>query len=332
MAIRLLLISLAAVALASCADRAATTDPQFDVERLNRDVGSIAERARPARLSVGIMDLANAEVWGLASSQPLPMQSVFKAPLGAAVLAEVDARRLSLDEVITIGAEDLSPQLSAISTAWPGVTTYTVRELLVRAVRDSDNTAADVLMKRIGGPGAVTAWLNARKVAGVRVDRYEREIQMEIAGLASFRPAWKDAAPITQVPVATRRAALASFMVDPRDTASADGMINFFSRLENGELLSPASRRLLLQILEESRTGPGRIRAGLPEGARLAHKTGTARPDLGLSPVVNDVGIVTLPDGRRFAIAVFLAGCEGELPRCEAIVADATRAMLKGVT
>jgi beta-lactamase class A len=326
---RVLTCLVSALWLAACGPQRSTElDPRFDMPAMNREIGAIVERAAPARLTVAFMDLENAEVWSRYGDTPMPMQSVFKAPLGAAVLSEVDAGRLSLDEAMVIGEEDLSPQISAISSAWPAVRSYTVRELLVRAVRDSDNTAADVLMKRIGGPGVVTAWLDGHRIGGVRVDRYERELQMEIAGLASFRPAWKDVAPIAAVPEPQRRAALAGFLADPRDTATAHGMIEFLSRLEAGDLLSPASTRMLLQIMGESRTGPGRIAAGLPDGARLAHKTGTARPDLGMSPVVNDVGIATLPNGRRYALALLMSGCRAPLPDCEQLLAQATRALI----
>lgn len=328
--LRVLTCLVSALWLAACGPQPSTElDPRFDMPAMNREIAAVIERAAPARLTVAFMDLENAEVWSRFGDTPMPMQSVFKLPLGAAVLAEVDAGRLSLDEAIVIGEEDLSPQLSAISSAWPGAYSYTVRELLVRAVRDSDNTAADVLMKRVGGPGAVTAWLNTRRIRGLRVDRYEREIQMEIAGLASFRPAWKDAAPIASVPEPQRRAALTAFLADPRDTATAHGLIDFLSRLDRGELLSPASTRLLLQILGETRTGPERITAGLPEGATFAHKTGTARPDLGLSPVVNDAGIVTLPNGRRYAVAVLVSGCRGPLADCEPVLAQVTRALFE---
>lgn len=331
MTLRPLLLAclVSALSLAGCGPQRTTElDPRFDMQAMNRKVTAIVKEAAPARVTVAFMDLGNAEVWSHYGDTPMPMQSVFKAPLAAAVLSEVDAGQLSLQETIPIGEEDLSPQLSAISRAWPAVRSYTVRELLVRAVRDSDNTAADVLMKRIGGPGAVTAWLDAQRIRGIRIDRYEREIQMEIAGLASFRPAWKDAAPIAAVPEPQRRAALEAFLADPRDTATAHGVIDFLSRLAAGELLSKPSSQLLMQILGESRTGPGRIAAGLPEGARLAHKTGTARPDLGMSPVVNDVGIATLPSGRRYAIAILMSGCRAELADCEAMLAQVTRALI----
>jgi beta-lactamase class A len=326
---RLLSCLVLALSLAACGPQRSTElDPRFDMDAMNRQVAAIAARAAPARLTVAFMDLENGEVWSRFGDTAMPMQSVFELVLGAAVLAEVDAGRLSLDETVVIGEEDLSPQPSGVATGWPAVRSYTVGELLARAVRGSDNTAADVLMKRIGGPGAVTSWLANRRIAAIRVDRYERQIQMEIAGLGSFRPAWKDAAPVAAVPEPARRAALTAFLSDPQDTATAHAVIGFLNRLDAGELLSPGSRRLLLQMMEETPAGSGRIAAALPEGARLAHKTGTARPDLGLSPVINDVGIATLPDGRRYAIAILMSGCRGDLADCERVLAQVTDVLI----
>ncbi|HEY9216780.1 MAG TPA: class A beta-lactamase [Phenylobacterium sp.] len=329
MAIRRLLIALPLLMLAACGPRHSGDGPTIDADKLSARIGKIAIDAAPARLGIGFIDLQDAEAWTLAADQRFPMHSVVKLVLAAAVLAEVDAGKLSLDEVIPIQDEDLSPQTSPVAAAWPGKQAYTVRELLTAAVAQSDNTASDVLMKRIGGPGAVTAWLNAKHVSGVRVDRYAREIHMESLGMPSFRPEWKDAVPFDTVTTAQRREALARYVADPRDTATPHGMIDFFVGLDSGELLSPASRQLLMDILAQSRNAPGRIAAGLPKGATLAHKAGTARGDIGLCPVVNDVGVAKLRGGERYAIAVFMAGGQGELDRCEKVVAAVTRELIR---
>jgi beta-lactamase class A len=263
------------------------------------------------------------------------MQSVSKLPLGAAVLAEVDARRLSLDQTLTIEEKDVSPPFSPIADAWPERRSYTVRELLVAAVGGSDNTAADVLMKAIGGPGAVTGWLAQERVEGVRVDRYEREFQPQLAGLESFRIAWKGEAAFVQalngVPMARRQAAASAYLRDPRDTATPRGMVLFLSKLQGGELLSPASTALLREMMTQTKTGSHRLKAGFPAGSILAHKTGTARTDLGVNPAVNDVGVVTLPDGRRYAVAVFLTAATLDEARRDAVIADVARAVARGV-
>ena len=320
---------LAALAATACSPRGGKSG-RFDTERFIGKVGAISTMARPAILGVGVMDLANARFWGLNPDRPFPMQSVFKAPLGAAALAEVDAGRLNLSETVTLTDKDLSPPYSPIADAWPASTTYSYGELLTRAVGGSDNTAADVLMKRIGGPGAVQAWLELKGVKDVRIDRYEREIQTEMYGMASFRAAWKGEM-FTQahdaVPPQTRYAATTRYLSDPRDTASPRGMVGFLDALNAGRLVSEASRDRLLAIMSATTTARQRLAAGLPEGARLAHKSGTSGTDLNLTAATNDVGIVTFKDGRKLAIAVFLTASKADLGSREAVIADVMRAI-----
>lgn len=307
--------------------------PELDAAVLDAEIAAIAERAQPGILEVAVQNLDGGEMWAWNGSKAFPMLSVFKAPLGAAVLAEVDAKRLRLDEQITLTEHDISPALSPVADAWPEVATYTVGDLLVRAVGESDNTAADVLMKRIGGPGAVTAWLRAKGIKEISIDRYERELGPEASGMDSFRIAWKGwpafAAARDAVPEADRRAALARFLADPRDTATAVGMLNFLRKLSTGGLLSKTSTERLLRIMTETETGPDRLRAGLPAGARLAHKTGTSATDVGLTAATNDVGIVTLKDGRRYAVVVFLAASPQDEAAREKTIADAMRVIAK---
>jgi beta-lactamase class A len=332
---RHLLIGGLATALAGCG-RAHTlsvsTTPQLDVKLLETHVPELAAKVRPGRMGVGFVNLESGETWTLNGAQAFPMQSVFKAILGAAALAEVDAGRLGLDEVVSLTDEMLSPPHSPIAAAWPGRKDYSVRELLIAAVGDSDNTAADVLMKRIGGPGAVTGWLQAKNLPEIRIDRYERELQVESVGLASFRPGWRGeafAAEMARVPPAQRLAAMRSYLADPRDTATPRGMLDFLRMLQAGELIAEPSSRLLLQIMTATRSAPDRLKASLPAGAVLAHKTGTGRPDQGIDPVVNDVGLITLRDRRVYAAAVFLAGAAQGGPAVENIIADVGRLLVR---
>lgn len=336
MRLTVLLAALAALCLAACEPAMPETGaktPELDAALLDDEIGTIAERAQPGVLDVAVQNLDGGEMWAWNGQKSFPMQSVFKMPLGGAVLAEVDAGRLNLDEVITIREQDISPPLSPIADAWPEVSTYTVRELLTRAVSGSDNTAADVIMRRIGGPGVVQSWLRLEGVKEIRVDRYERELQPEAQGLASFRIAWKGwpawKAARDAVPEAGRRAAVDRYLSDPRDTSTSIGMLNFLRKLDSGELLSPASTKLLLKLMTETTTGQDRLKAGLPKGARLAHKTGTSATDFGLTPATNDVGIVTLKDGRRYAVVVFLASSPQTDAARAATIADVMRAIAK---
>ncbi|MES2724562.1 MAG: class A beta-lactamase [Pseudomonadota bacterium] len=333
-----LAVVFAALALSACGSgspQTASETPRLNLPQLSTEVSAIAERARPGVLGVALMNLESGETWDFNGERRFPMQSVFKAPLGAAVLAEVDAGRLKLDDTITLADEDLSPPLSPIADAYPARRDYTVRELLTAAAGVSDNTAADVLMKKIGGPGAVTAWLVGKKVEEIRVDRYERQLQPDSTGMASFRPAWKGSqaytAALNDVPPEARRKAVAAYLSDPQDTATPRGALNFLDKLDDGELLSPASKTLLLQIMTDTTTGPDRLKAGFPAGASFAHKTGTGRTDQGVTPAVNDIGIVTLADGRRYAVAVFLSGSTLDAAAREKILADVARAVTRGV-
>lgn len=312
----------------------ASRTPVLDVKQLDSDVRALANRAAPGLLGFGLMNLESGQSWTWEGERRFPMQSVFKMLVGAAMLAEVDAGRMALDAPISIGAKDLSPPRSPIAEAWPGRTVYSAEELLVAAVSDSDNTAADVLMKRIGGPGAISGWLQAQKIEEVRVDRYERELQPESLGLASFRPAWKgdgfDAA-LATVPLAQRLAATEAYLRDPRDTATPRGMMVFLSRLDAGELLSPASTRRLIGIMARSPRGPERLKAGFPKDALFAHKIGTGSSFGGRTSAYNDVGIVTLADKRSYAITAFLTGSTANGQARAGLLADLGRAAVRAV-
>ncbi|RYF97482.1 MAG: hypothetical protein EON94_14965 [Caulobacteraceae bacterium] len=153
--------------------------------------------------------------------------------------------------------------------------------------------------------------------------------------MGSFRIAWKGdeafTAAMHTIPPATRKAAMDAYLADDRDTASPRGVLTFFYMLEDQKLLSPASHTLLMKIMTETPTGAERLKAGFPPGSVFAHKTGAARTDLGVNPATNDIGIVTLPDGRRYAVAVFLKAATLDAPGREKIHADVARAITRGV-
>ncbi|MFL5296345.1 MAG: class A beta-lactamase [Phenylobacterium sp.] len=327
----------ASLVLAACSREpplTASRTPPLKMDALNTEVAALAQRALPGVLGVGLMNLESGEHFTWQGDRPFPMQSVFKLPLGAAVLAEVDAGRLALSETLTVTPEALSPPWSPIADAYPARSAYTIDELLTAAVGESDNTAADMLMKRIGGPGAVTAWLVAQHIVETRVDRYERDVQCDVAGMASFRPAWKGAAfgaAKAGVPPERRRAAMLAYMADPRDTTTPRSMLTLLKALDAGGLISAQSTRKLLAIMLRGSRGNDRLRAGLPADASFAHKPGTSGTDQGLSAAFNDVGIFTLKDRRSYAAAAFLSGSTASDAERAALFADLARAMVRNV-
>jgi len=324
--------------LAACEQKmpeTVATTPRIDIAGLNRTIGAIAGAVRPGVLGVGLTNLESGQAFVFNGDRRFPMQSVFKLPLAAAVLAEMDAGRLLLTEPVYLREDQLSPSFSPIAAGWPARRDYTLQALFEAMVIDSDNTAADVLMKRIGGPGAVAAWLTASHVPEVRVDRYERELQPEVYGMPSFRPAWRDGALFAQarnaVAPPVRLAAMRRYMADPRDTATPRGMLELLQLLDRRELISPASTRRLIDLMSRTRRGADRIKAGLPQGAFLAHRPGTSGVDQGISTAHNDVGLITLADKRSYALAVFLSGSTLDDAGRDRIIAEVTREAIRAI-
>lgn len=165
------------------------------------------------------------------------------------------------------------------------------RDLMSKMLIHSDNRATDMLMRDLGGPAAIQSWLDFNGFTGIQVDRNIAQL------LKDPRDLW-----------------------DRRDSSTPMAMVELLRRLDRGNLLSPSSRSILLNFMSQCKTGKNRMKALLPEGTRVEHKTGT------LNGLSDDVGFVTLPDGRRIAIAIFTRG-GSDRPRT---IAETARAVYDG--
>jgi beta-lactamase class A len=259
------------------------------------------------RVGVAAVLVETGERVRLEGGEGFPMQSVFKLPVALQVLHLVDEGRLDLAEQVKLGPSDMRRGHSPLRDRWPGGITLPVEELLRLMLVESDNTAADALLARAGGPPAVTARLHALGVAGIRVDRSEDELARDL--LDGGTPA------------------LQRYLQDPRDTATPDGMADLLVLIARGQELKPATHARLVLWLEQTRTGPRRIRGLLPAGTRVGDRTGTGPDRGGINACTNDVGIVTLPDGRRIAVAVFSKGSPRPLAVRERTIARIARAL-----
>jgi beta-lactamase class A len=147
------------------------------------------------------------------------------------------------------------------------------RSLMARMLIHSDNHATDILLADLGGPNAVHDWLEANGVKGLRVDRTIAQL------LSARRDLW-----------------------DRRDSSTPVAMVDLLKRIYKAELIKPESRNYLLDLMARCETGKNRMKAMLPYGTPVEHKTGT------LDGLTDDVGFITLPDGRRVAVAIFTRG------------------------
>ncbi len=278
-------------------------------------------------IGVGILDLNTGETWFRNGKQQFPMQSVYKLPIAIAILKRVDENKISLDQPITITKENFAPGNSPIVKEINGNRDqFTVRDLLTRAMSVSDNTASDALLRSIGGPSKVNEILVKLKIHNIRIDRFERQIQPDSVGLKNPLPEWSDAktykAVIEQTPTSVKQIGLKKYLSDPRDTATPEGLVDLLAKLQKKKLLSPDSTALLLQIMTNSKSGQKRLKAGLPKNWSVAHKTGTGEEVLGVGTATNDVGIISSPNGKQIAIAVFIKGSKAPLEEREKLMAN----------
>jgi beta-lactamase class A len=328
-----------AAALAACGPRKLETRPgaavagkPMDTRRLDHAFPALAAKARPGAFAFGIMDLATTTAWYWNTDRGFPLAAAAAAPIATAALAQVDLGKLRLDERVAFDALDLSPPPSLIGEDFPtdkGKQPHTMRaaDLFTLAVREGDTTAMDVLVKRVGGPGAVNAFLQMKGITGLRVDRYKRETEVAMFGMPTFRAAWRTVAAFDaareQIAPEARQAAMDAFIVDPRDTATVPAALGFLAMLADAELVSPRSTALLLGWMA---TAPGsRFRPGLPAGTRLAHVGGATPSDLGFTPAVAELAIATRPNGHRYALAGFLVASTAAAAQQADLFADAAR-------
>ena len=161
-------------------------------------------------------------------------------------------------------------------------------KLIELMITRSDNGATDELLENLGGPSTIQQWLTFHNIAGIRVDRNIAQLLRERGHLA-----------------------------DAQDVATPTAMVTLLHKLDTGNLLSADSKAILFELMSRCTTGTRRIRALLPAGTRVEDKTGT------LDGVTNDVGFITMPDGHRVAIAVFVRGGRDRQPG----IAQAARAI-----
>jgi beta-lactamase class A len=260
------------------------------------------------------------------------MQSVFKLPVGIVVLKLVDEGKLSLNQTVTITREQFAPGWNPSLKEIKGDRAqFTVQYLLQQAAGNSDNTATDALVRLVGGPEKVTAILGRMNLRDVRVDRLVQQLLPDSVGLTNFGPELVDRQKyeeaLGQIPDAVKKAAMERFLTDPRDTATPEGMIDLLVKLQSRQLLSEDSTALLLKFMTDSPTGQQRLKAGLPPGWSIAHKTGTGADVLGIGIAANDVGLISSPTGKRIAIAVFISGSKAPLEQRESVISAVASAV-----
>jgi beta-lactamase class A len=303
-----------------------TLDPGFrrPAPGLNDRIASLW-RAFPGKTGIAVQRIDGE--WAIAQrgTDLFPQQSVSKLWVAMSILDAVDGGRISLDQKVRIGPEDLVVfhQPLAARVRSEGSVTMSVRDLIETAITHSDNLANDSLLRTVGGPGAVRAFIARKDLGSIRFGPGERLLQSATAGLTwqqSYSLGRNFQTARAALPMATRQAAMDRYLADPIDGASPAAIASALTRLARGTLLSPESTDYLLGVMTRTHSGPKRLKAGLPAGWQFLHKTGTGQDLNGMTAGYNDIGIATAPDGTRYAIVVMLGTTTASIPQRMALM------------
>jgi beta-lactamase class A len=275
-----------AAALGGCSAR----EPQRAGQARAIDLSDLEER-HGGRLGVSARDASSGREAAWRGDERFAYCSTFKAFLAAATMERVQAGAERLDRAVSITARDIVPHAPVTGAAVGS--TLTIEQLCRSTVMVSDNPAANILIRELGGLDAWRAWYRSVGDRLTRVDRLETELNSAEPG-------------------------------DPRDTTTVRQYVANLQALFAGSRLSKAHRDLLLRWMVETPTGAARLPAAAPRGSRVAHKTGT-----GANGSTSDIGMLWLPDGRAIYVAAFFTGApDVPLAAREAVLADGARRAL----
>lgn len=274
---------------------APTDDAQS--RELQNQLARITSAAK-GKVGVAAVVLETGETVSLNPQDHFPMQSVYKLPIGMAVMKQVDAGKIKLDQKVSVTKRDFVRigQHSPIRDQNPNGVEMSVSDLLRYAISESDGTASDVLMGLAGGPEAVQSYLTELKITDMIVLNTEKELGQD----------WQ-----TQY----------------RNWASPEAAVALLRALRERQGLSEASQALLLKFMTESTPGAKRLKGLLPAGTIVAHKTGTSGSQKGITAATNDIGLITLPNGKHLAIAVLVSDSPADEATREGVIAKIAKAV-----
>jgi len=252
-----------------------------------------------ADVGVSIIGYDGKDTLSINGNKQFPMQSVFKFHIGLTILSEIDKGTFSLEQKMEIKKKDLLSNLySPLREQYPQGAILPISDVLEYTVSKSDNVGCDVLLRLIGGPQVVENYLVQNGFKNISIKINEEKMQSD----------WD-----------------LQFQNWTTPKAASEVLTAFY--YNDRKLLSTTSHGFIWKAMEQTETGKGRLKGQLPEGTVVAHKTGWSGTNKsGVTAAVNDIGIVSLPNGRHFFISVFVTNSKEDLATNEKIIAEVARA------
>lgn len=265
---------------------------------LEQKISSITQ-GKKATVGVSVLGFENNFKYSKNGDKKLPTLSVFKFHIACAVLDLVDQGKMSLDQKIFFKKEDiLTNTWSPMAKKYPeGNVSLSLDEVLDYTVAQSDNNTCDMLLKLIGGTQTVQKFMDSKGVKGFQIKRNEDDMHKN----------WK-----TQYD----------------NYSTPNSAVQLLKKFYDGKILSKKSTDYLMKIMIGTTTGTNKIVEQLPKNTPVAHKTGSSgKYDNDLTVAENDMGIITLPNGKHYAIAIFVSNStETEGVNCK-MVSDISKAV-----
>ena len=255
--------------------------------------------SQQGRIGVAAYDLTTGRSVAVLGDQPFPFASTIKVAIAATFLEQVDAGRFRLSNPYPLMVPVPSRKFDGPAAPVRAGDYYAAQDLINMSLTRSNNQATDALLAAVGGPAAVNDWLRRTGNSGIHIDR---DIATLVRDDGAVNPATT---------------------IDTRDSATPMAMVRMLTGLYQGRWLSSQSRNFLLDTMSRCETGKNRIRALMPEGLVIAHKTGT------LSNTASDIGIISMPDGRAIALAIYVTG-QGSKAGRDWRIAEIARTIYEG--
>lgn len=252
---------------------------------------------KKANVGVAVWHLEKQDTISVNGHRHLPMQSVFKLPIGLAVLDLVDKNKLKIDQKLTFSKEELMQNTwSPIRDRFPNGGSLPLSEMLTYTVAQSDNNGCDILLRLIGGTDVVQNYMDRIGVKDFQIVANE-QMMHEVTD------------------------------IQYQNYISANAANLLLEKLYKKPILKKNTKALMIKILEETSTGLKRLRGELPKATIVAHKTGTSFTDeKGKTAATNDIGVITLPNGQHVIVSVFVSDSYENEVTNDKIIADIAKA------
>jgi beta-lactamase class A len=252
------------------------------------------EASVSGRLGVEILDSGSGRRWGYRADERFPMCSTFKFLAASAVLRHVDTGAEQLDRRIVYG-QDVLVNYSPTTGKHVGGDGLSLAQLCEAAITLSDNTAANLMLRSLGGLEPFNKFVRSLGDNTTRLDRFETELNTSIPG-------------------------------DPRDTTTPTAMTGNLQKILLGDALSAASRRQITAWMLANKTGDRRVRAGMQAGWKVGDKTGSG--DYGTT---NTVAIIWPPQGAPLLASIYLTETKAPEEQRNAVLAEVGKLIVGGL-